>query len=306
MWIGAPLAGSVVKENPALQDLPEQLVTAPYTEGWIAEFQAEDMADMKQLVPAELARERSRLDLQRSGAVWPCTCWRTTQGGWPNSGGRGELLTTFARCWGGRSIWTSSENSFTNHLPRDAIRTPAVEMEEVTNETDRTLAERGVRDTGLVLAVMVGVLLFAVVAIAMRPLLILVALVALASVWCCTASVPASASGLTRRRRADQLQRAAFGHGRSRASEPQLGAGPRQRSGGGRRRPGPVHPGSGADGGTAADGSRVEQGDRLFRLRRGARCVEVRLPCRDGRRRERGSARASRLVNDDPFERGWA
>ena len=35
------------------------------TEGWIAEFQAEDMADMEQLVPAELARERSRLDLQR-------------------------------------------------------------------------------------------------------------------------------------------------------------------------------------------------------------------------------------------------
>ena len=60
-----PAAGSVVKENPALQDRPEQLVTASYTEGWIAEFQAEDMADMEQLVPAELARERSRLDLQR-------------------------------------------------------------------------------------------------------------------------------------------------------------------------------------------------------------------------------------------------
>jgi glycine cleavage system H lipoate-binding protein len=65
MWIGAPLAGFVVKENPALQDHSEQLVTASYTEGWIAEFQAGDMAGMEQLVPAELARERSRLDLQR-------------------------------------------------------------------------------------------------------------------------------------------------------------------------------------------------------------------------------------------------
>lgn len=65
LWIGAPVRGSVVKENPALRDRPEQLVTAPYTEGWIAEFIAEDMAEVDQLVSAELSRERSRLDLQR-------------------------------------------------------------------------------------------------------------------------------------------------------------------------------------------------------------------------------------------------
>jgi glycine cleavage system H lipoate-binding protein len=65
LWIGAPVRGLVVKENQALRDRPEQLVTAPYTDGWIADFMAGDMADVDQLVPAELSRERSRLDLQR-------------------------------------------------------------------------------------------------------------------------------------------------------------------------------------------------------------------------------------------------
>jgi len=65
LWMGAPLAGAVVRENQALRDQPEQVVTAPYTEGWIAEFIAADMAEVEQLVTAELARERSRLDLQR-------------------------------------------------------------------------------------------------------------------------------------------------------------------------------------------------------------------------------------------------
>ena len=65
MWIGAPVRGSVVRENQALRDRPEQLVTAPYTEGWIAELMAEETADLEQLAPADLSRERSRLDLQR-------------------------------------------------------------------------------------------------------------------------------------------------------------------------------------------------------------------------------------------------
>jgi glycine cleavage system H protein len=65
LWIGAPLPGSVVNENQGLRDHPEQLVTAPYTEGWIAEFLAADVAEVDQLTPADLSRERSRLDLQR-------------------------------------------------------------------------------------------------------------------------------------------------------------------------------------------------------------------------------------------------
>jgi len=54
-------------------------------------------------------------------------------------------------------------------------------------------------------------------------------------------------------------------------------------------------------------GSRVAQGERLFRLRRGGRCVDVRSPlsgtivaANDALREHPG------LVNDDPFERGWA
>ena len=65
LWIGAPVRGSVVDVNQALRDGPEQLVTAPYREGWIAEFLAEDKAEVDQLTPADLSRERSRLDLQR-------------------------------------------------------------------------------------------------------------------------------------------------------------------------------------------------------------------------------------------------
>jgi hypothetical protein len=55
----------MARENQALSDHPEHIVTAPYTEGWIAELVAEDLADLDQLAPADLSRERSRLDLQR-------------------------------------------------------------------------------------------------------------------------------------------------------------------------------------------------------------------------------------------------
>jgi glycine cleavage system H protein len=54
-------------------------------------------------------------------------------------------------------------------------------------------------------------------------------------------------------------------------------------------------------------GSRVEQGERLFNLRRGDRCVEVRAPvsgtivaANDALLQHPG------LVDDDPFGRGWA
>jgi len=54
-------------------------------------------------------------------------------------------------------------------------------------------------------------------------------------------------------------------------------------------------------------GKRVEEGDRLFFLRRGNRCVEVKAPIT-------GTVLATNetlvkhpaLVNDDPFHRGWA
>jgi len=69
LWVGAPLAGSVVQENETLREHPEQLVTEPYTHGWIAEFRPDEEVDDaghdERLVSAELSRERSRRDLQR-------------------------------------------------------------------------------------------------------------------------------------------------------------------------------------------------------------------------------------------------
>jgi len=65
LWLGAPVRGHLTRENSALQDRPEQLVAEPYTAGWIAEFMAEDMAEVGQLATADVARETSRLDLQR-------------------------------------------------------------------------------------------------------------------------------------------------------------------------------------------------------------------------------------------------
>ncbi len=65
LWVGAPAAGAVVGENAVLREHPELLVTEPYTTGWIAEFQPDEDLDDERLVPAELSRERSRLDLQR-------------------------------------------------------------------------------------------------------------------------------------------------------------------------------------------------------------------------------------------------
>lgn len=54
-------------------------------------------------------------------------------------------------------------------------------------------------------------------------------------------------------------------------------------------------------------GSRVEQGDRLFCLRRGGRSVEVRAPV-SGTVASRNEALADRpgLVNEGPFDEGWA
>lgn len=54
-------------------------------------------------------------------------------------------------------------------------------------------------------------------------------------------------------------------------------------------------------------GSRVEQGDRLFSLRRGDRSVEVRAPI-SGTVASRNEALVDRpeLVNQGPFDQGWA
>lgn len=63
--LGVPLGGTIERANNRLQDYPEQVVTAPYGDGWIAELTATNVAELNGLLTAARARERARLDLQR-------------------------------------------------------------------------------------------------------------------------------------------------------------------------------------------------------------------------------------------------
>ena len=62
--VGSPLHCVMVRGNPTLEARPEQLVTDPYGEGWIAEVIAIDPAEVDFLFDADEAREKARHDLQ--------------------------------------------------------------------------------------------------------------------------------------------------------------------------------------------------------------------------------------------------
>jgi len=168
--------------------------------------------------------------------------------------------------------------------------------------------KEGVRDVGLILVVVAGFLVFAALAIAMRPLLIVAAVVALVVSLLLYRFRPGfrewfessgeqqiSYNGL--HLATDIAVHPNHSWARVSGKEAAVGVDDLVQS-----TLGPVE---------AVElppiGSRVEQGDRLFRLRRGARCVEVRAPlsgtvvaANEALREHPG------LVNDDPFERGWA
>jgi glycine cleavage system H protein len=168
--------------------------------------------------------------------------------------------------------------------------------------------KEGIRDTALIVSVLVGVLLFAVVAIAMRPLLILVALGALAVSLVLYRFRPGfrewfDASGEAQvtynglHLATDVAVHPNHSWARIQGREALVGVDDLVQS-----TLGPVQ---------AIElppvGSRVTQGTCLFRLRRGERCVEVRAPltgtvvaANEALREHPG------LVNEDPFERGWA
>jgi glycine cleavage system H lipoate-binding protein len=63
--VRAPLSGIVVQGNPSLRREPGLLVTAPYEDGWILEFQLLDAAGLGGLMAAEVARKKAQMDLQR-------------------------------------------------------------------------------------------------------------------------------------------------------------------------------------------------------------------------------------------------
>jgi glycine cleavage system H protein len=52
----APLAGTVVARNEALDDRPELVNADPYGEGWLVEVQADDPASVDQLLDADAYR----------------------------------------------------------------------------------------------------------------------------------------------------------------------------------------------------------------------------------------------------------
>lgn len=70
--LGAPLEGRVESRNPALDETPERVVTAPYGDGWLLELETDAAAEGRwaetgrhgDLLDPEEAREQARLDLR--------------------------------------------------------------------------------------------------------------------------------------------------------------------------------------------------------------------------------------------------
>ncbi len=48
-----PLGGKIAAVNPALEDAPEKVNTAPYTDGWMIEVEPEDPAEFQALMDKE-------------------------------------------------------------------------------------------------------------------------------------------------------------------------------------------------------------------------------------------------------------
>jgi glycine cleavage system H lipoate-binding protein len=168
--------------------------------------------------------------------------------------------------------------------------------------------KEGVRDTGLILLVVGGFLLFAVLAIAMRPLLIIAAVVALVVSLLLYRFRPGfrdwfessgeqqiSYNGL--HLATDIALHPNHSWARVGGKEAAVGVDDLVQS-----TLGPVE---------AVElpplGKRVEQGAPLFRLRRGDRCVDVRAPI-SGTIVAANEAllQHPERVNHDPFESGWA
>ena len=62
--IGAPISGRVLQHNEDLTAAPDLLITSPYTDGWIAELLADDVAHHP-LLESDAAHRQLTLDLRR-------------------------------------------------------------------------------------------------------------------------------------------------------------------------------------------------------------------------------------------------
>jgi glycine cleavage system H protein len=65
LFVAPPIAAALVEKNEKLSSDANQLVTAPYGDGWIADLQVLDPTQLRRLLPAHAARECTRLDLRR-------------------------------------------------------------------------------------------------------------------------------------------------------------------------------------------------------------------------------------------------
>jgi glycine cleavage system H protein len=63
--VTAPVRATVVAKNKGLANDPNQLVTDPFGDGWIAELQVHDPSQLCNLSTARRAREQTRMDLRR-------------------------------------------------------------------------------------------------------------------------------------------------------------------------------------------------------------------------------------------------
>lgn len=80
LFMTAPVMATAVIPNATLERDPNQLVTAPYGQGWIAELTADDLQPLSDLMTAREARDHARLDLRRLRRQIALRLWADSQG----------------------------------------------------------------------------------------------------------------------------------------------------------------------------------------------------------------------------------
>lgn len=65
LFVTTPVNSTMVAKNEELDRDPNQLVAAPFGNGWIAELQVDDPSQLKNLSTSRQARDQTRMDLRR-------------------------------------------------------------------------------------------------------------------------------------------------------------------------------------------------------------------------------------------------
>jgi glycine cleavage system H protein len=99
--VRAPLSGLVVGGNRSLQREPGLLVTEPYEDGWILEFQVLDAAELSGLMTAEEAWDNARMDLRRFRRRIAVQLFAGGQDLGQDMADGGELITDLRQMLGG-------------------------------------------------------------------------------------------------------------------------------------------------------------------------------------------------------------